>query len=71
MCSGTDKKVIVFSFCADSDGCHKWTSTLPNTISNIRKYIGVCEKAWPSGHEKIRKRHNDRAGHPKSLFEGV
>ena len=56
MYCGTDENITVFSFSTDNDECDKWIWALPNTIIDITKYIGVSEKHWPTGYEKIRKK---------------
>ena len=44
---------------------------LPNVIENVSKYIGICEKHWPVGFPKVRKKGADRPLDPPSLFENV
>ena len=56
MYDGTVEKVIVFGFHTEEDECRKWTNALPNIIHNVTKTTGVCEKHWPPGYERIRKK---------------
>lgn len=53
--SGIDEKQNVFSFPIDCDKCEKQIGAPLNTINGVTKYIGVCEKHWPTGYEKIKK----------------
>ena len=71
MYDGTVEKVIVFGFPTEEDECRKWTNALPNIIHNVTKTTGVCEKHWPPGYERIRKKGFDRPKHPPSVFHGI
>ena len=37
----------------------------------MTKTTGVCEKHWPPGYERIRKKVFDRPKHPPSVFHGI
>ena len=71
MYDGTVEKVIVFGFPTEEDECRKWTNALPNIIHNVKKTTGVCEKHWPTGYERMRKKGFDRPKHPPSVFHGI
>ena len=71
MYSATDGKITIFSFPADNDEFEKQIRASTHTINNVTKYIGVCEKHSPTGHEKIRKKGSDRPRNSLSIFEGI
>lgn len=70
MHSATDEKVNVFSFPTDNNKCDRCVRALSNT-TNVTKYIGVREKHWPNGYEKIRKKVSNIHYNSPSIFEGV
>ena len=63
--SETDEMVTV-----NNNECHKWIWILPNIIY-VTKYVGACQKHWPTGDKKIRSRGNDKPRNPPSIFEGI
>lgn len=70
MHSATDEKVNVFSFPTDNNKCDRCVRALSNT-TNVTKYIGVREKHWPNGYEKIGKKGSNILYNSPSIFEGV
>ena len=43
----SNEKIAVYGFPSDKAECEMWIRVIPNVISNVSKYIGVCRKHWP------------------------
>lgn len=68
------QKVTVYKFPDDEEECRKWVICLPNKISKVTKWMGICALHWPTDtplqHNKKGSRFPVPAV-PPSIFSNV
>ena len=59
----------VFGFPSNPTEQEKWLQALPNVVTKVTKYIGICELHWPRDYEyKTVQNGTKKTIHPPSLF---
>ncbi|PAA77519.1 hypothetical protein BOX15_Mlig019577g1, partial [Macrostomum lignano] len=65
------EKVTVYSFPKDKEDYSMWIRALPPNVKSPSKYMGICQKHWPTNAPMLKVKRFMRPMDPPSVFPNL